>query len=68
MECIKLGFKPGFLLCLKFGHITDDLAHVAASVDDLWSLQILNTMEVPLNKKDSKNMTPLEVAVGCYSY
>lgn len=30
MEALKSGFKIGFLLCVHFGHITNDLANVAA--------------------------------------
>lgn len=59
MEALRSGFRIGFLLCVHHGHITSDLANVAAEMNDIWTLKFLRTMNVPLNEPDSKGVTPL---------
>lgn len=68
MEALRSGFRIGFLLCVHYGHVTNDLANVAAENNDIWALKFLKHMDIPLNEKDLKGVTPLESAVANYSY
>lgn len=68
MEAIKKGFRAGFMLCAHYGHLDDELPHVAAFANDVWALRFLRTLKLDLNKKNPGGITPLGVAAHHYSY
>lgn len=68
MEALKRGFRAGFLLCVHYGHVDEELPHVAAFVNDVWALKFLKTIGVDLYKKNPRGITPMGVAAHHFSY
>jgi hypothetical protein len=68
MQAVKSGFRAGFMLCAHYGHLYEELPHVAAFVNDVWTLRFLRTLKVDLYKKNHGGITPLGVAAYHYSY
>jgi hypothetical protein len=68
MDAVKRGFRAGFMLCAHYGHLDEELPHVAAFVNDVWTLRFLRTLKVDLYKKNPGGITPLGVASHHYSY
>lgn len=68
MIALKRGFRYGFMLCVHYGHVDEELAHVAAFSNDEWALRFLRTLKVDLFKKNPGGITPMGVGAHHFSY
>lgn len=68
MLAVKSRFRLGFMLCVHYGHVDEELAHVAAFSNDVWALRFLRALKVDLYQRNPGGITAMGVGAHHLSY